>query len=163
MIDKQTFVKWIERQSPTCYRVARSILCNHEDCKDAVQEAVAKAWAARHRLRDESLFATWFTRILIHECRNIQRKGNKYVLLPEVTPTEATEPFARSDAWEVLDALPDKLRLPLVLHHMEGYSMQEISIMLRLPQSTIRGRLYQARKAMRMELTEGSELIYHDA
>lgn len=162
MIDKQSFVMLIEAQSPTCYHVARSILQNDEDCKDAMQEAVLKAWASRHKLRDKALFNTWVTRILINECRNMQRKGKKYVLGSDVALTEGEAAFPHSTTWSALDALPDKLRVPLVLHHIEGYSLQEVSKLLHLPQSTIRGRLYQARKEMRLELEDELGVDNHD-
>ena len=163
LIDKRRFVAMVEAQSPTCYRVARAILRNHEDCRDALQEAILKAWAARHKLRDEALFATWLTRIVIRECRNLQRRGRKYDLAAEVEPAQSQAAHAASDTWDALDALPDKLRLPLILHHVEGYAIQEIAGMLHLPQSTVRGRLYQARGAMRLELTDEEGVTHHDA
>lgn len=159
LIDKQAFIMLVEAQSPTCYRVARAILQDNEDCKDALQEAVLKAWIARHKLRDEAVFGTWLTRILIHECRNIQRKRKKYALSAAVEPESKVLSPAHTDTWAALDALPDKLRLPLLLHHVERYSIAEISQMLQLPQSTVRGRLYQGRQAMRLELMdEGGDL-----
>ena len=42
-----------------------------------------------------------------------------------------------------------KLRLPLLLHHMDGYSLEDIAAMLHLPVSTLKGRLYEARKQLR--------------
>ena len=41
-------------------------------------------------------------------------------------------------------SLPEKLRLPLVLHYLEGYSLKEISAILAIPQTTVKSRLHQA-------------------
>ena len=46
---------------------------------------------------------------------------------------------------EALRGMPDKYRLPLILHYAEGYGIVEIARMLRLPQTTVRGRLHVGR------------------
>ena len=53
--------------------------------------------------------------------------------------------------------MPEKQRLPIVLHYMEGYSLKEVASMLRLPESTLRGRLYQARQALKLSLDDEKE------
>ena len=58
---------------PGLYRLAQSILRQEADAQDAVQQAAVKAWAALDRLppgRERAYFA----RIVINECRNIQRR-----------------------------------------------------------------------------------------
>ncbi len=111
MIDKQTFVALIDAKSRTLFRVVRSILRSEEDCNDALPESVLKAWAARHTLRDDRYFTTWITRIVIRECRNIQRKQYKYHLFAEVE-AGASPPAPDPDLHAAVDALADKLRLP---------------------------------------------------
>ena len=56
------------------YHVAMSILWNEQDAADAVQEAMLKGWKRRATLRDEALFEAWFTRILVNQCRDAQRR-----------------------------------------------------------------------------------------
>jgi RNA polymerase sigma-70 factor (ECF subfamily) len=51
-----------------------------------------------------------------------------------------------------LQALPDKLRLPLVLRYAEGMDEAEIAKILRLPNSTVRGRISRAKQQLRKEL-----------
>ena len=120
MIDKQTFVTLIDEKSQMLYRVARSILRNEEDCNDALQESVMKAWASRHKLREDRYFATWITRIVIHECRTIQRKQSKYHLKAEVALGE-NDSMPDPDLHHAMDSLPEKQRLTLrILHsHMD--------------------------------------------
>ncbi len=81
---KEVFVPLIEQASGRVYRVARAILRNDEDCRDALQETALKAWQKRDTLRDEALFGTWLTRILINECHTLLRKKRKYVLKDEI-------------------------------------------------------------------------------
>lgn len=150
-MDKQTFVALVDEKSQTLFRVARSILRNGEDCNDALQEGILKAWASRHRLRNQRYFATWITRIIINECHNILRKQAKYTLMAEV-PDEAVCHTPDGDLHQVIDALPEALRLPVILHYVEGYSGKEIASLLRIPLVTVRNRLYSARKKLRLEL-----------
>jgi RNA polymerase sigma-70 factor (ECF subfamily) len=162
LIDKQTFVTLIDEKSRTLYRVARAILRNEEDCNDALQESVMKAWASRHKLRDDRYFTTWVTRIVINECRSIQRKQFKYHLEADVA-REVSAPMPDMDVHITLDSLPEKLRLPLVLHYIEGYSQKDISTMLRLPVTTVRNRLFAARQKLRLELEDGREARPYEA
>ncbi len=155
-MDKRSFTAQVMAKEQTLYRIARTLLKSNEDCRDALQEAVLKAWASRHTLRDDRLFATWLTRILINVCKAMRRGQRKYILLPEVKAEaayDAPDPCVR----EALDRLPEKQRLPIVLHYMEGYSLKEVASMLRLPESTLRGRLYQARQALKLSLDDEKE------
>lgn len=48
--------------------------------------------------------------------------------------------------------LPEKLRLPLVMQAMEGMSCAEIARVLHLPRSTIIGRIQRAKQQLRKEM-----------
>jgi RNA polymerase sigma-70 factor (ECF subfamily) len=149
-MDQDFFVKEIEAHSAMMYRVAFTILRNSDDCGDALQEAALKAWEKRRGLRDEKFFTTWLTRILINECNNIQRKRRRIISLEEA-PEQSSPPPDPTLAL-ALQALPKKLRLPLVLRFAEGMDEAEIAKVLHLPNSTVRGRIYRAKKQLRKEL-----------
>lgn len=149
-MNRDEFAQKVLLQTDRMYRIAYSLLRNDEDCRDAMQEAALKAWEKRYSLREEKYFATWLTRILINECRHIQRKRRRLVSIEEIAePTVQAEDPALSIA---LQHLPDKLRLPLMLHASEGLSYEEISTVLRLPKSTIAGRIHRAKQQLRKEL-----------
>ena len=151
-MNKETFEKTVEVYGQTLYRTARSLLKSDEDCKDALQEAVLKAWASLEKLREEDYFCTWLTRIVINECRNIQRRKAREI--PSVWVKEASTPTDANEIMTLVDALPEKQRLAVALHYVEGLPVQEVAHILRVPRSTIRGRLFEARKALRVELTQ---------
>ena len=52
----------------------------------------------------------------------------------------------------IIDTLPEKLRLPLVLSYAEGMDYQEIAETLHLTQTAVRGRIHRAKKELRKEL-----------
>ena len=80
-MDKDSFARAVEAAGDMLYRVAFNLLRNNDDCRDAMQEAALKAWIKRGTLRDEGRFTTWLTRILINECRNIQRRRSRLPLV----------------------------------------------------------------------------------
>ena len=151
MIQKDTFTAASTALCPALYRIAQSILHEPHDAQDAVQQALLKAWERRADV-DEKRFKAYLTRIVINECHNVQR------LRQRVTPTDTLpeSAFMPPDTGlrEAVDALPEALRTPLLLHYMEGYSQREIADALALHMPQIKSRLFRARKALKARLTE---------
>jgi len=152
-MDQQQFIDRTRAVSGRLYRVSRTMLRCDVDCEDAVQEAIMKAWSKLYTLREPQYFETWLIRILINECRNIYRRSTPTSPIPETLPAREPPDPALSDALGRLDV---KYRLPLVLHHLEGYKVREISVMLRLPEGTVKRRLKSARAMLKAQL-EGGE------
>lgn len=119
-MDKDFFVREMEAHSGLMYRVAYTILRNDDACRDAMQDAALKAWEKRHTLRDQRYFRTWVTRILINTCYDTQKKRRRIVSLEEIA--EPSTPPPNLELSLALQALPEKLRLPLVLCYSEGMS-----------------------------------------
>lgn len=67
---------------------------------------------------------------------------------------QATSPPADVTLSEALKALRPQERLLLLLHHDEGYSLQEIASILNVPLPVIKMRMYRARGRLRTELEE---------
>ena len=149
-MDKDFFVREIEAHSSMLYRVAYTILRNDDACKDALQDTALKAWEKRHTLREECYFRTWITRILINTCYDTQKKRRRLVSLDEIPEPSIAPPDPMLEM--ALQALPEKLRLPLVLCYSEGMSYAEIAQALHIPVATVRGRLHRAKGELRKEL-----------
>ena len=149
-MDKEFFVEELEAHHAMLYRVAYTILQNDDACRDALQDTALRAWEKRHTLREDRYFRTWVTRILINTCYDTRRRHHRIVVMEEVP--EQSVPPQDPGLSMALEQLPERLRLPLVLHYAEGMSYAEIAEVLRLPQSTIRSRLHNAREQLRKEL-----------
>jgi RNA polymerase sigma-70 factor (ECF subfamily) len=147
----EVFAERIGAMLQTLYRVSYTQLRQPCDRDEAVQEALCKAWEKRRQLRDERYFQTWLIRILINECRNLQRRGVHEETFEDLP---APPPDADRAAHDALLSLPDKLRLPAALYYLEGYKTREIAYLLRLPQGTVKSRLSAGRRALREILTE---------
>lgn len=151
-MNKAEFVQRVRNCERKLYRVARTMLARDADCEDAVQEALLKAWAKLDTLRESAYFDTWLIRILMNECRNLYRKRPAAEAeLPENLPQPVSDCMPLLEA---LLALPEKHRIALELHYIEGYKTREISGMLGIPESTVKWRLRKGRSRLKAELGE---------
>lgn len=132
------------------YRVAVSILRNHADAEDAVSEALLKAWKHVPGLRNDAYFETWLTRIVINECRALLRRGRAHAAC-ELTEVYAAEEPPDVELRMLIDALPEKYRLPLVMKCALDMTYDEIARALHLPRGAVKWRVEQGKKRVRRE------------
>lgn len=136
------------------WRISYMILRNPADCDDAVQEALMRAWTGLGALRSEGYFETWLVRILINVSRNMLVRRRPAAVLNENLAEAQPPDTALRDA---ICALEMKYRIPLILHHLEGYPLEDCGRMLHLPVSTVKGRLFTARRQLRAILEREDE------
>jgi len=142
------FADRIVAMQDTLYRVSTTILPQLCDREDAVQGAIEKAWQKQNKLRDDRSMRAWVIRILINECYIILRH-RKREQLSDALPERETAPDALPNVYQLFTSLDEKYRLPMVLHYVEGYSVEETARMLKLPQGTLKSRLYRGRQLLR--------------
>lgn len=153
-MDKEAFSRQVTSMRGSLYRVAASYLRGEADRLDAISEAITKAWAKRDTLRDERLFGTWLTRILIRECVSIQRK-QKHAIPVEAMPEHAQEEDSRiCELREAMESLPQRQRTMVVLHYMEGYDVRDTARVMGTTKSAVCAGLSRARKALRQWIEE---------
>lgn len=157
-MDREDFSQRVTAMRVGLYRVAASYLRGEDDRLDAVAEAIAKGWEKRGTLRDERLFATWLTRILIRECVNIQRRQRRVVPVEQMP--ESPVPLRDERAAlleEALGQLPQRARTMVVLHYMEGYDVRQIARMMGTTRGAVCSGLSRARDRLRALIGEDLE------
>ena len=150
MMDEQAFTQSVTRSRDKLFRISYAILRNEQDCADALQEALLRAWANVGKLREERYFDTWLVRILINECKRLCAARRRH----RVAPADAGPPPEDPELGDALKALDEKYRLPIVLHYLEGYSLEEIAWLLRIPAGTVKSRMHAGRRALKAMLEE---------
>ena len=152
MVDDTLFLDESKRQFARLYQVAYAILRTRQDAEDALQQALLKAWAARATGRADT-FIPWLTRIVVNECRNIQRYRMR--VMPSELLAEDTDSFTPPDIdlWHAIAALPDDLRIPFTLKYVTEFTEREVAQAMKLPVYTVKNRLKKARKVLRESLT----------
>lgn len=154
-MDREDFSRRVTAMRVGLYRVAASYLRGEDDRLDAVAEAIAKGWEKRGTLRDERLFATWLTRILIRECVNIQRRQRRVVPvehMPEGQTPLRDERIALLE--EALSQLPQRARTMVVLHYIEGYDVKQVARMMGTTKGAVCSGLSRARVRLRALIGE---------
>ena len=154
MVSESALTEKMQQQLAPLYRLSLSILRSPADAQDAVQQGMLRAWEKRRQVSEEYKIRAWLARIVVNECRNIQRKRMRVFPVAEM-PDGAQEGEMQSDCLKAaMTALPEKLRTPLLLHYMDGFSEKEIASILSIPGTTVKSRMHRARKALRIELED---------
>ncbi|HKH71064.1 MAG TPA: sigma-70 family RNA polymerase sigma factor [Vicinamibacterales bacterium] len=151
--------------STLAFRVAFSVLRQREDAEDVAQEAFAKAYRSFRQLRDRDRFRAWLVRMTFRMAIDRQR-GNRRRLaresvearlqtrLADETPRDAVMEQERAEQlWLAIDALPEKLRVVLVLAGIQGHDIREVATLLDVPDGTVKSRLFLARKQLKERLS----------
>jgi RNA polymerase sigma-70 factor (ECF subfamily) len=155
---RQVFDLRIEEYSTLVFRVAYGVLRNREDAEDVTQEAFAKAYRNFGRLRDRERFRAWIVRIAWRMALDYLRSSKRRTAREEIHADHAEGRIAAdpaidngraSELWNAIDALPEKMRLVLILANIEEYDTQEIASMLGIPEGTVKSRLFHARRQLK--------------
>lgn len=140
----EEFVRYVKDAEKSMYRVSKTILYRDEDCADAIQNAILKAFDKLDTLKNEKYFVTWLMRILMNECYQMLRNRHEEVSYEEYMENEEST-SSNSEVYEALMELEDIYRIPFVLHYIEGYSTKEIAKILDISLSNVKIRLQRAR------------------
>ena len=145
--------------SSLAYRVAYSVLRHRQDAEDVAQEAFAKAYRSFRHLRDRDRFRAWLVRmtwrLALDRRRSDRRRqsredrevaGSTGLTRHLEEDVIATERSAR--LWQAIDQLPEKLRVVVVLAAIEGHGVREVAALVRIPEGTVKSRLFEARRKL---------------
>lgn len=170
--EEAEFAELVERQSRFVYRVAYAVLLNRADAEDAVQETFLKLYRNRgwRNVENERAFLARVAWRVAVDRRPRQPQAQSLdgdserdlpgdALSPDPTPEQTllfSDQHARIHA--MIDALPEELRVPLVLSASDELNSREIGRVLDIPEGTVRTRLQRARELLRRKLDAGSHL-----
>ncbi|MFN8495962.1 MAG: sigma-70 family RNA polymerase sigma factor [Caldilineaceae bacterium] len=157
--DKDAFGQIVNRFQDMAFASAYAMLGDVYAAQDAAQEAFIDAYLSLSNLREPAAFPGWFRRI-IWKHGDRQLRGKPVTILPlefaeELhsplpTPEDAlAEALRREDIHKALQLLPPEQSQVITLFYVEGYAQQEIAAFLELPVTTIKKRLFDARKKLK--------------
>jgi RNA polymerase sigma-70 factor, ECF subfamily len=169
--DEQVFEELIRTHGGRLLAVARRILGNDEDAREAVHEAFISAFRARQQFQAQSRLSTWLHRIVVNaalqKLRVRKRRAEDAIddLLPRYLPNgdhverfvawnePADEVVARHETADLvrgaIDQLPESYRTVLLLRDIEGLSTEESAEALQTTANAVKIRLHRARMALR--------------
>ncbi|MCL2446013.1 MAG: RNA polymerase sigma factor [Oscillospiraceae bacterium] len=139
------------RHVDVVYRVCYSFMKTPADAEDATQDTFIKLMRASPRLADENHEKAWLIRTAGNVCKDMLRRHHRRnTELDDTLP--AYTPAQDDTVLQAVFDLPERLKLSVVLHYVEGYTCAEIARMRRLPAATVRGHLHQARNLLKLQL-----------
>jgi len=158
---EQEFETRLVESSTLAFRVAYGVLRHRQDAEDVAQEAFVKAYRGFRQLRDRDRFRAWLVRmtwrLALDRQRGDRRRATREVIqVPEPLAASALDDVAARERaehlWAAIDALPDKLRVVVVLSNIEGHDIREVARLLDLPEGTVKSRLFLARQRLKEQL-----------
>jgi len=158
--DAAVVAAWHEREHPRMMRLAMTLVRDRRQAAEIVQSAFVRALARIATFRGESRLGAWLaritTRVALNELRRQRRSFTRTAPLHELaaaaTPADGSDPLVRARVRAAVEALPESLRLPLLLADVEGYTHAEIGARLGISPGASRTRAARARSILRVEL-----------
>ncbi len=155
-LNEQDFIDEIKKYKGLMFHISYGMLYNIQDCEDAVQESIFKAWQSINKLNSIDSFKPWLIRILINTCNDILRKNKfrNYQQLDENIPAVNVQ---NNELHDAIKSINPKLSIPIILFYMEGFTLNEISMTLKIPEGTVKSRLSRAKKKLEKILSSEEE------
>ncbi len=155
------------------YSACFNLLHDHSQAQDVSQEVFLQVFRSAAKFRFESRASTWLYRIAVNRSLNLIRRNRRSRWIQSLssftadeTPADSLAPAPQvvppDQAYEdkerdemvrrAVAALPDKQRVPLVLHKYDGFTASEIAEILSIPLTAVEARLRRAKSVLKRKL-----------
>ena len=157
MLTEEQFSYLAKKYMDMVFRLALHYTKSRSESDDITQEVLLKLYRTDKPFESEDHVRYWLIRVTVNEC--------KRAFLSPWKRTEPIEDYAEqlafktpehSELFHAVMALPQKYRVPLFLYYYEGYSCEEISQFLGIPNATVRTRLRRGREQLKTDLQEAN-------
>ncbi|HZO73843.1 MAG TPA: sigma-70 family RNA polymerase sigma factor [Ktedonobacteraceae bacterium] len=164
--DLDAFSHIVQRFQGMAYASAYTMLEDAHLAEDATQEAFIEAYLNLSNLREPAAFPGWFRRIVFKQGDRLTRGKHLPTVPFEPTsifdiPLDDLDPALLVESRElrdavrsVVDALPERERIVTLLFYGSGYTLKDIADYLEVPLSTVKKRLFDARKRLKVLLLD---------
>ena len=155
--DKSAFQILVKRHKEKVRNIIYITMNNSALVDDIAQDVFITVYRNLKHFRFESQFTTWLYRITVNRCKDYLRKMNvRKIFFPIEEGSEVSEyptPIENNDisriVMDAISKLPVKLRMPLILKDIEGFSYQEISESLNCEMGTVKSRIFRGREKLK--------------
>jgi RNA polymerase sigma-70 factor (ECF subfamily) len=151
------FHRLLEDQIPKLRRYARALTRNPDRADDLVQDTLARAVAKQHLWQPDTNLRAWLFTLMHNQHVNDVRqsvRGGQTVDVDTITNglAAASDPTASRQMFELdraMGQLPAEQRQVILLVGLEGFSYEEVAVVLGVPVGTVRSRLSRGRDQLR--------------
>ena len=162
--NSEKFGRWIHQYHGALYKHALWMVGSQDTAQDMTQEAFYQAWLSIDSLKEESKALPWLLTILrravYREQRCQYRNQETLETLRQLDlEVQQADAFTLMEIYSALEHLSPKLRDTFLLHHLHGFSYDEISAQLQIPAGTVMSRISRAREALQKQQDTDSEKV----
>ena len=173
--DTEAFAVLVRRHQKKMLNIAYRMIGDYDEACDVVQEAFLSAYRAIGKFRGDARFSTWLCGIVLNHSRShmtqraarsrregaslddpVKSKDGSFLNEPRSQEESVVERIEKREleakVQECIGSLDGEQREVLVLRDIQGFSYEEIGVMLKLPQGTVKSRLFRARNALKDRL-----------
>lgn len=157
--DRRAMSELVSQYQRPVFNVAYRIMGNTDDAADITQTVFLKVFEHISDYKPQFKFFSWVYRIAINESLNQVRKRQKQEPLDDCQASPWQSPAEELDSKRLCERVQGALmllsteyRTVVILKHISGFSYEQISGILQVPEKTIKSRLYSARQQMKKSL-----------
>jgi len=169
--DREAFGELVSKHKTAVFSAIYSIIGNTQETEDIAQEVFINAYTTAGSFKGKSSFSTWLYRITVNKCMDYLRKRKRKehyeveldkeegLKLKGLAMNSADSGYQNTERQElqeiiqkVLNSLPEKYRVILVLREIEELSYQEIARVMKVSVNKVKVLLFRARQKMKEKL-----------
>jgi len=169
--NQQAFTTLVNTYQPKVMKIISRYVHDYTEIQDLAQETFLKAFNALDKFRGDSQFYTWLYRIAINTAKNyLIRQGHTvptvdvdfnpeasyalHAVLKELAypENELLSEELQENIFNLLEEMPEDLKLCLMLREVEGLSYEDIADVMDCPVGTVRSRIFRAREILHDKL-----------
>jgi len=165
--DQQSMYRLYKLYVQAMYNTCVRMVVNQYDAEDIIQESFTSAFKNLDSFRGESSFGSWLKRIVINKSiSHLRTKKHEFtdidhlhIVDDEDTDDEIPD-IKPEQVHEAIKSLPEKARVILNMHLLEGYKHREIAELLDISESTSKSQYQRAKMLLREKLIK--EMSYEN-
>jgi RNA polymerase sigma-70 factor, ECF subfamily len=155
--EESVFNLLVRRHKDKVRNIIYLTLGANDEVDDIAQEVFITVYRNLNQFKFQSQFTTWLYRITVNKCKDHIRKVKIRKIFSPIKENDKESGYSisveESDAAALVQSaikkLPDKLRVPLLLKDIEGFSYQEIAETVQCEIGTVKSRIFRAREGLR--------------
>lgn len=152
---EKEFEEKYNRYGSMLYKIAFLYLNSASDAEDVLQEVFSKYYLSRKAFNNIDHEKAWFIRTTQNCCIDALRKvERKNVSINELTAAAQNNNDIEHDVQRSIVALPPEYKIVIFLYYYSGYSVEEISGILRIGKSAVKKRLQRGREMLKLKLED---------
>lgn len=141
--------KAVLKHSNMLYKICIVMLCNEQDTQDAVQDTFCRYLEKKPEFTSPEHEKAWLIRVAANICRDMLRFKARH---PKISIDDLSHQLAAPEQKEILTELmelPPRQKIVIYLYYVDGYSVKEISGILKVSESAVKKRLQRGRESLR--------------